>query len=282
MNKDTIVNPPNLNDVQSALNAGMLLVAAQRAENKDDSHAGFVILPPGATVHSIEGLQDSPSRTRGTVAVRSAQSFVFLFKDRRIDGCVSRVYGVMTPSPKFVAVLNDHDQLIAGWRDDRIVYDCPLSREWKTWMGASGKQMDQATFAAFIEDNLPDIATPPAADMLEIARSLEAKKKVNFASGLRLSNGEHQITYEEQIDGTAAKGRIQVPETFSIGIAVLEGGDRYQVEARLRYRIGDGGKLSMWFDLLRPHKILEDAAGFVWKWIESELGLTIVHGEITQ
>lgn len=267
------------NDVQAALDAGMHLAGVRRV---DDDPGAFLALPPGATVQSLEHLQDKPNRARGLVAVRDAASFARLTKDRRDTSPVLRVYGVMTPSPKFVAVLNDHGTVFPGWRDDRIVYDCPLSREWKTWTSASGKQMDQATFAQFIEDNLPDIATPPAADMLEISRTLEAKKKVNFASGLRLSNGEHQITYEEQIDGTAAKGRIRVPETFCIGIAVLEGGDRYHVEARLRYRIADGGKMTMWYDLLRPHRVLEDAATFVWKWIEGELGETIIHGEITQ
>jgi uncharacterized protein YfdQ (DUF2303 family) len=179
-----------------------------------------------------------------------------------------------------VAIFNDHRGDQAGWRDDRAVFDCPLSPEWQRWTAASGKQMTQEAFATWIEDNLPDIAMPPAADMLEISRSLEAKKKVNFASGLRLSNGQHQITYEESIEGTAAKGRLMVPEVFSLGIPVLEGGDRYQVEARLRYRIADGGKLSMWYDLLRPQKVLEDAVNFVWRAIEAELSTTIWHGVV--
>jgi uncharacterized protein YfdQ (DUF2303 family) len=60
-------------------------------------------------------------------------------------------------------------------------------------------------------------------------------------------------------EGTASKGKLQVPQVFTIGIPVFEGGARYAVDARLRYRIAEGGKLSLWFDLLRPHKILEDA-----------------------
>jgi uncharacterized protein YfdQ (DUF2303 family) len=71
-----------------------------------------------------------------------------------------------------------------------------------------------------------------------------------------------------------------VPETFALGIAVFEGGDRYHVEARLRYRIADGGKMTMWFDLLRPHKVLEDALSFVWKAIEAELGMQVLNGGI--
>ena len=114
--------------------------------------------------------------------------------------------------------------------------------------------------------------------MLEVSRTLEAKKKVNFASGIRLANGEVQFTYEEQIQGTAAKGQIKVPETFVLGIPVFHGGPRYHVEARLRYRIADGGAMTMWYDLLRPHKIIEHAALEVWKEIETETGESILHG----
>lgn len=84
--------------------------------------------------------------------------------------------------------------------------------------------MQQAEFAEFIERNLPDIVEPVGADMLEISRSLQAKKKVSFASGIRLANGQTELTYEEDIQGTAAKGKLQIPEIFKIGIKVIEGG----------------------------------------------------------
>ena len=265
--------------VQAAIDAGMSL-----GEVRFVGHAvPFVVLPKGAQVHNLEALLATPARPRGTVRLNDHASFCGYVRQRTgicVAGYEPKVYGVREPKPSFVAIFNDHRGDQAGWRDDRAVFDCPLSPEWQRWTSQSGKVMTQEAFATWIEDNLPDIAMPPAADMLEISRSLEAKKKVNFASGLRLSNGQHQITYEESIEGTAAKGRLMVPEVFSLGIPVLEGGDRYQVEARLRYRIADGGKLSMWYDLLRPHKVLEDAVHFVWRAIEAELATTIWHGVV--
>lgn len=273
----------NNNQFQAAIDAGMLL-GEVRQPFESQGHP-FVLVPGHAKVEDLERLLPRPTRKSGTVTLHDHRSFVRYVVEETQAG--TRLYGSVTPKPMFTAVFNDHHgnsdspdgvAPTPGWRDHRAVYACPLSREWATWNGASGKQMDQATFASFLEDNLPDIAEPAAADMLEIARSLEAKKRVNFASGLRLSNGQTQLTYEETIEGTAAKGRIHVPETFVIGIAVLEGGDRYRVEARLRYRIADGGKLTMWFDLLRPHKVLEDAANFVWQAIEAETGLKVFNG----
>jgi uncharacterized protein YfdQ (DUF2303 family) len=147
-----------------------------------------------------------------------------------------------------------------------------------TMSGANGKQMSQADFARFIEDNAPDCVAPSAADMIEIARSLEAKKAVNFSSAVRLDNGQSQLTYEETIQGTAAKGRLVVPELFDIGSPVFEGDGRYAVTARLRYRIAEGGKLSLWYDLVRPHKIIEDAVKELRLVIESRTELTAFAG----
>jgi uncharacterized protein YfdQ (DUF2303 family) len=134
------------------------------------------------------------------------------------------------------------------------------------WVTANGKRVDQVAFAAFLEDNLPDIAQPPGAQLLELARSLEVKRNVNFASSVRLDNGQTQLTYEEDVKGTAAKGTIEIPERFILGLAPFEGCAKYRLEARLRYRMAEG-KLAMWFDLFRPEEVLRDAFNAVRKQI---------------
>lgn len=259
-----------LNNTQAALAAGRAM-----ADIKTIEGSPLVVAPEGYKVEDLGKYLQSPSRPRGTTTLRGTASFIEFVKAMvaREMG-VGRIYGTLD-KPQFVAVFNDD-----GWRDWRAVYSCPLSQEWQTWIGSNERAMSQADFAKFIEDNLPDVANPPAADMLEISRTLEAKKKVNFASGIRLANGQNELTYEEEISGTAGKGKLQVPETFLLGIPVLEGGIRYGVEARLRYRIADGGKLTMWYDLVRPHKILEDAVKAVWSEIETGTGLPMFNGQI--
>jgi len=234
-----------------------------------------VVLPEGFEPTSLEKYLPNPTRGKGTVTLRDQASFVILVKGLMDEA--TTVYGSYN-QPQFLAVFNDTTPDAGpGWQDHRAQYDCPVSVEWNTWKNSSGKRMTQADFAQFIEDNLPDIAIPPAADMLEISRSLEAKKQVAFASGIRLSNGQNEITYTEEVTGTAKKGKLQIPETFEIGIAVLEGGVRYAIEARLRYRI-DGGKMQMWYELVRPHKILEDAVSAVWGEIADALGVPVLNG----
>ena len=269
------------NGTQSAIDAGMNLAAMQEVDGVQ-----FVVLPSGATVADFEKYQITPVRKKASVKLRDLKSFTDYVNTEKTDD--TRIYGAYNP-PSFTAVINDHGDLV-GWRDYTVSYVCPVADEWKTWQGKNGAQMNQTDFAAFIENNLPDIAsanlgtaeapvyTPSAVEMLEISRSLEAKKKVNFASGVRLSNGQNELVYEEEISGTAQKGKLQVPEIFTIGIPVLEGGVMYQVQCRLRYRIAEAGKLTMWYELVRSHKILEDAVKAVWLEIEQKTELSIFNG----
>lgn len=258
-------------DAAETISAGMALGDPKHIEGRP-----FAVVPEGATVHDLEHLCHNPQRKRGTVALRDTDSFIAVVNADK--GTSTRLYGNYV-KPGFIAVFNDHGSL-PGWQDHRAVYECPKSIEWATWTSSNGKQMSQVDFAQFIENNLPDVADPPAADMLEISRSLEAKKKVNFASGIRLANGQNELTYEEEISGTAAKGKLQVPEIFTLGIPVLEGGHRYAVQARLRYRIQDGGRLTIWYELVRPHKILEDAVHAVWTEIQDKTGMQVLNGSV--
>lgn len=258
-------------DVAEAISAGMALGDPKQIEGR-----AFAVLPEGSTAHDLEHMRLTPQRKRGVTTLCDTASFITVVNlDKTPD---TRLYGSYK-KPRFMAVFNDHGQT-PGWQDHRAIYECPTSIEWQTWTGSNGKQMSQVDFARFIENNLPDVADPPAADMLEISRSLEAKKKVNFASGIRLANGQNELTYEEQISGTAAKGKLQVPELFTIGIPVLEGGARYAVQARLRYRIQDGGNLTIWYELVRLHKIIEDAVHAVWTEIQDKTGMQVFNGNV--
>lgn len=273
------MNSETLNAFETAVGCGAALTANHIATSFDNVPSiPYVVVPDNYKVEDLESLFDTPYRPKGTIPYRDMASFCRAVEAQKGDSYPRTcIYGnLLTPS--FYAVFNDTVDSSPGWRDHRAIYDCPLSVEWKLWLGANKKVMSQETFAQFIEDNAPDCVKPDAATMIEIARTLEAKKKVNFASGIRLSNGQNELTYEEEITGTASKGKIPLPELFTIGISVLEGGPKYAVTARLRYRIADKGQLTIWYDLERPHKVLEDAAKQVWEAIEKATGHQIYNG----
>ena len=71
---------------------------------------------------------------------------------------------------------------------------------------------------------------------------------------------------------------------FYVGVLgfekVFENGDPWRVEAKLRYRIGDGGKLSIWYELVRPHKVIEAAVKELRATIATDTGLNILVGSL--
>lgn len=264
-----------LKALPDSLSAAIEIGAAIGAP-KDSGIGIYTLVPEGYNLHDLEEFQGAPYRKKGQVKLDDADSFIRYFNAHAAPS--SQIYAKLNP-PVFVGVLNDHTADGAGWGDHRVTYACPFSPEWKEWTGNDKKAMKQAEFAEFIERNLPDIVEPIGAEMLEISRSLQAKKKVNFSSGIRLSNGEQELTYEEEIQGTTAKGKLHIPEVFKIGVQVLEGGAPYAVECRLRYRITEAS-LVMWYEIVRPHKIIEDAVTAVWDSISNQTSRSILKGSI--
>lgn len=251
-------------------------LAAQSAGRVIDAGVRHVIVPPGWSVEDLRLTLPTPDRIKGKTAVRDVPSFALLVNEFKAPS--TKLFGTIDP-PRFVAVFNDNAQASGpGWGDHRVEYACPTTKEWQIWTKSNKVGMPQVDFAQFIEDNLPDLLD--GATMLEVSRSLEAKKSVNFASGIRLDNGAQEFTFEETIQGTAQKGKFRVPEMFEIGIPVFEGGPLYKIRARFRYRISDSGKLTLWYDLERPHKVIEDAVKQVWEDIAAKTELTILHAAV--
>lgn len=235
---------------------------------------GF-ILPAGYAFKELSHLLPAPTRKKGTTVLNDAESFIAVVNDQKAeDG--TRLYSTINP-PTFTAVFN-HNGNEPGWGDHRAHYNAPLSPEWKAWDDIDGVSKTQVELAQFIENNLVDVVSPDGATLLEICRTLEAKKKVNFASSIRLSDGSHQFTYEEDVQGSAQKGQLKVPEEFSIGIPVFENGEKWQITVRLRFRINEGGKLTMWLELVRPHKVMELAVKELREHIAQKTDLPILNG----
>ncbi|MGO4364494.1 YfdQ family protein [Pseudomonas sp. PAB10] len=257
------------------------LVTLAQALGKPIDHPGLAapiaLLPEGVSVENLEHLLPAPSRTRQKLTVLDAESFIEYVN--RFANPATAVFCNGPEGRTFSAVIDYHQPAAPAWRDHVATYRCPTTIEWGRWKENDRKRMDQATFAEFIEENVKDItqreneATDPcAADMLEISRTLEAKKNITFRQGIRLDNGQVQLTYNEEIDGRAGEaGQLRIPEQFFIAVKPFLGGDAFCVPARFRYRILEG-RLQMWFELVRPDKVLEEAYNAVRQKIQSAIG----------
>ena len=236
--------------------------------------APVLILPQGMNVKTFETTMLAPLRKKGTVTLNDAESFVAVVVDQKTD--YTRLFSTISP-PTFTAVFN-HNADGAGWGDHKAQYNAPLAPEWKAWTGIDGKKLNQVEIAQFIENNLVDVAEPEGATLLEICRTLEAKKKVTFASSIRLSDGNNQFTFSEEVQGSAQQGQLSIPEVFVIGVPVFENGEKWRVDVRLRYRIEEGGRLVMWVELVRPHKVIEEAVKELRARIAEGTGMAILNG----
>lgn len=245
----------------------------------------FVILRDANGFERIAILRDidepfPPHRKTGTVKLNDAPSFIAYY---RMHGALQPIYATLKPA-QFVAVLNDHTADAAGHRDFRAEFKVGHSTEWGEWMARSGadKAFGSTTeLALFLEDNAPDIIDPSAGEMLEIALNFRVNADVSFSSAQRLQDGHVDFAYANLVtaEATGKGGKIRIPETFKIEIPVWDGinAAKYEIDARFRYRQRDG-KLTIWYELIRPHKVMEQAFKDLWAQIRSETAATILHG----
>jgi len=244
------------NRIESAIDAGKEL-QRQLGVGKVEGLAPFLVLPNGV-VTSLEQFSETPRRQRGRVTLRDADSFVTYVN--RFGTKNSLVFADNSPDKlTFTAVIDYHEpDGPAAWWDHQAQYSLVPTEAWKRWTGKSGVKMSQVDMAQFLEDNIPDIAAPSGALIVELARTLESKKSAEFKSDVRLSDGQHSVSYVETINNTSKGGTVEFPETFTLGIQPFEGSSTYKLEARFRFRV-NGTTLVMWYDLLRPEDVVRDA-----------------------
>jgi uncharacterized protein YfdQ (DUF2303 family) len=188
----------------------------------------------GVTQIDLTGPQymDEPSRKVGTTTVRDAISFGAYF-EKHADAN-SEVYA-NADALTITAVLDAHTPDAARWEAHNLRLQLRLTDAWRAWVSNDGELLPQADFAEFLEDRLPDILEPSAAEMLEIAQSIQASTKAEFKSGTRLSSGERQFQFVETVTAKAGqKGQLTIPERFTIGLVPFEGAEGYKLGARLR------------------------------------------------
>lgn len=210
-------------------------------------------------------LADLPSLIAHVNRFKDADSVIFADTDRK--------------HPSMTAVLDYHRQGAEAnprFGTHRSRYAFPVSDEWSTWTGADGAEMDQASFAEFMEAHLVDVVEPSEAGpsaklfaeksgvsfatparLLELSRGLSISVGEKVVQTVNLQSGEKQIQFSEA--HSDEKGApLKVPGAFLIGIPVFRADARYQVCVRLRYRKREGALT--WSMGLWRHEEVFDAA----------------------
>jgi uncharacterized protein YfdQ (DUF2303 family) len=254
------------------------------------------------TIVPMEKYAPLPRRKRAKVALSDAQSFsryarehwepgsvIFARADEN-GGAFSAVldYHQVTGPGEVTGSIDEGNLAVTrasgtpGWGDHRADFVLAVTPEWSRWLSYNRKELKQTQFAEFLEDNRADVIEPAGITLLEIAQTLQVKSEVSFKSGLRLSNGQVQLNYVEEIQGRGGvDGTLAIPETFKLALAPFVGmSAKYEVSARLRYRQNQG-KLTFEYQLDRPHKVVEAAFKELRDVIEKETGSVVLLGALT-
>ncbi len=248
---------PNHNNVQAAIDAGANLATPRLLPG----FKPFTIKPKDTDIVFLDRLlePERPQFIKAHPRFDEPASLVEYFN--RFKNPASTILADLDKST-VVAIIDHHEDP----KDDNRAAPGPRhhlhlatfqpkhSPEWLIWTGKNKEAMGQIEFAQFIEDNAPDVASPSAADLMEMALRFEATKGATFKSAARLQNGDVAIQYQEETQGNVAGGSIEIPKDIKLLIPVYQGGEKVEVVGRFRYRL-NGGVLSLWYDLLRMENL---------------------------
>ena len=271
-------DPKQIGDVQAAIAAGAAL-GDPRSPCVDEKAGVFTVVPRDYHVVNLEKFLPRPLRIKENVHLDDTDSFIAYVNDFKLSG-VSRIF-FNAAAEEFVAVLDYHEADMPAWGDHTASFKPRRSVEFETWMAGNHKQMTQVDFARFLEENMPDVVEPNSAELLQVALTFEAKKSVEFSSGVRLNNGQIQFAYDEIVRGAAQKGTIDVPEQFVLGISIHVNGPAYRIPVRLRWRLQEG-KVVFWYELVRPHRYVEDALKEIRERVAAETATALLAGSVTE
>lgn len=244
-------------------------------------------LPPSVPVvidrrkgNSITGLRSiidqyrlEPGTLIGTGSTTTLQSFIDLVNRHKNEG--SAVFAKTSwPAPALTAVIDYHGEgAAARWGRHRINYAFPITDEFKVWIDKNGKPMEQAEFAAFLEDHAAELsaAYPPEAaeyeslfkerfatpaDLIALSRNLEIHVDAKVKRAERIQTGERTVEFvEEHLNGKGEK--VEIPGIFMVSVPAFLDGENVRIPARLRYRI-QGGSIVWFYQLYRWQFWLRD------------------------
>lgn len=268
-------NDTSIEDVSANATATLRAGIALGKPRQHPGHKAYTLVPTGARLELLPEEAERPSRIKRHPQFDEALSLVAYF-NRFADKASTLIADLSTSTVRGII---DHSQEEGGARyhDHLATFQAKHSPEWLLWVGSNGKKMDQVQFAQFIEDNAPDVGTPSATQLYEMALKFEAVKTGDFKSAIRLDNGSATIGYKDETVGTAGGGTIAIPKEFGLLIPIYQGQEKESVTARFRYRL-NGGELTLWYDLLRIENIKRAAFESIIEGIASGTGHEVLKG----
>jgi uncharacterized protein YfdQ (DUF2303 family) len=247
-------------------------------------------IKPFTTVHGDTRIEDlseffPAKQIEQHVALLDAQSFIDYVNRYKTDRTLL-FCSVGDLGATFKAILDFHGaapDLKPGECEHTAAYATTATAEWTSWMANNRQAKNQRQFAEWLEDNAPLFVSPSGADLLELVTTLEGKSDVRFVSATRLQSGGSKLDFNEDVTlkgiTNAQQGFVELPKIVKAGIAPFLGAPKYEVEARLKFRI-ESSKLTLWLETISPHTIVRDSVKAVVKEVADKTGIIPLLGSV--
>jgi uncharacterized protein YfdQ (DUF2303 family) len=279
------------NNISDLLGAGsalgsprMPLVDAQDNGILKGVNTPYAVVPEGYTLKSLEQFMHAPTRKHAAVTVSDSSSFIaYTKKHGSLAECVIYADIDSTTSMFYlIAVINDNAADRPLWRDHTCTFAPKQSVEWVRWSSNNKRQMNQADFATWLEDNQGDVrsvnGSPSGADILAMAQAFEVNADKRVKSHVNLQSGGVRFEFVED-ETKDTRTSMEAFRRFTLALPVFDGSsDAYPVEARLKYR-DTGGKVSFWYELIRPDRAFKTAVQSELEQIKAGTGFMILQGK---
>lgn len=280
-------NPITITENRAAFEAGRTSAALSREPIRispsREPVANLILVPEG---YRVEDAPVVALPRRFGFEVRDLESFEQAVKDyARKDQSVI----LLDPATAVVrAIFDFHPARVndtaeptdaAGEAMEQARWSLTTPAESAAWFGIDGKAMSQVAFAEFLEDYAGAIVSPDQADVIQVARELQAKKNVTWKSAQRLQDGAVDLQFSEELEAKTSKGTVEIPETLGLRLCMFDGVDPREFKARLRYRFDDG-KLTFTVRILHLAQIREAVLMEVAGVVETATGLPVYLGTV--
>lgn len=279
MSYDTLPTKNLAETLADVLPRAAALGILQAPEGVQGLNIAHYAIPKGTELKEVktdlEALLPNPRRTKATAVFATTESFLDYVKRHADEGSVVWCnFDPQTFALDFTAVFDEHVKGTAGWRMHRATLKPDFSVEWKAWKGKNKQSFPQVEFAEFLQEHEDDIAAaaglPTSLQMHEMATNFVMNEERALKSSVRLQSGGMRLTYIADPDkGTTEQ--MDMFEKFALGIPVFHGGSAWSLTARLKYR-NNSGKLSFFYELIRPDRVHKGAADELIAVIRAGLG----------
>jgi uncharacterized protein YfdQ (DUF2303 family) len=268
------------NETREVAQLARTAVGVQRVvRGTEGTGVPVMLVPDGFRLEAMDEFQmDRPDRVRATVGMVDLESFVSYVNEHK--GPNSRVFASVLAEPFGLTCAIDwhgDNTSTAKNRPEFVTHVCKLTftatDAWREWKGRNGQRMAQDAFALFVEERQPDIVDPNGADMLELARSIEATRDVSFKRRIRLENGDTSFAFDDKTEATAGmNGQLRIPEKMLLKFALFLGMPEQVIECRFRYQL-DGGRMTLAYEIVRPQALLLNAVRDALKMVTEVTGV---------